>query len=183
MPETGDGTQGLAKKPVPVRLRAGETPALPGCARMPAHAGAFKGGVPGSDTRCAAFRWAFAPHFHDTLFPHGLRADRTFEQRCVFWRCNGQSALTPDPSPALRERGDSEASLPRYDAVRGLYRTYFLSALELVGEEGRKDLTGVRVFGSPCVPSLVSGIRMPKLPLLPLWEKGAGGMRGKRAPE
>jgi len=58
-----------------------------------------------------------------------------------------------------------------------------LSALELVGEEGRKDLTGVRVFGSPCVPSLVSGIRMPKLPLLPLWEKGAGGMRGKRAPE
>ena len=136
MPETGDGTQGLAKKPVPVRLRAGETPALPGCARMPAHAGAFKGGVPGSDTRCAAFRWAFAPHFHDTLFPHGLRADRTFEQRCVFWRCNGQSALTPDPSPALRERGESEASLPRYDAVRGLYRTYFLSALE--SHKGRR---------------------------------------------
>jgi hypothetical protein len=62
-----------------------------------------------------------------------------------------------------------------------------------------------RFFGSPCVPSpvsgirmpklplllknrkvsnlgaLVSGIRMPKLPLLPLWEKGAGGMRGNGA--
>jgi len=46
-----------------------------------------------------------------------LRADRTFEQRCVFWRCNGQSALTPDPFPALRERGESEASLPHCDAV------------------------------------------------------------------
>jgi len=34
--------------------------------------------------------------------------------------------------------------------------------------------------GSPCVPSSVSGIRTLKLPLLPLWEKGAGGMRGKR---
>ena len=66
----------------------------------------------------------------NSLLPQGLGADRTFEQRCVFWRCNGQSALTPDPSPALRERGESEASLPRYDAVRGLYRTYFLSALE-----------------------------------------------------
>ena len=56
MPETGDGTQGLAKKPAPVRLHAGETPALPGCARTPAHAGAFKGRVPGSDARFAAFR-------------------------------------------------------------------------------------------------------------------------------
>jgi hypothetical protein len=56
MPETGDGTQGLPKKPAPVRLHAGETPALPGCARTPAHAGAFKGRVPGSDARFAAFR-------------------------------------------------------------------------------------------------------------------------------
>ena len=34
-------------------------------------------------------------------------------------------------------------------------------------------------FGSPCIPSLVLGFRMPKLPLFPLWEKGGGGMRGK----
>ena len=38
-----------------------------------------------------------------------------------------------------------------------------------------------RFFGSPCVPSPVSGIRTPKLPLLPLWEKGVGGMRGNGA--
>ncbi len=75
------------------------------------------------------------------LLPQGLGADRTFEQRCVFWRCNGQSALTPDPSTALRERGESEASLPRYDAVRGLYRTYFLSALE--SHKGRKGRLSV----------------------------------------
>jgi hypothetical protein len=31
------------------------------------------------------------------------------------------------------------------------------------------------------VPSPVSGIRMPKLPLLPLLEKGVGRMRGKNA--
>jgi hypothetical protein len=34
-------------------------------------------------------------------------------------------------------------------------------------------------WGSPCVPSLVLGIRIPKLPLLPWWEKRVGGMRGK----
>jgi len=40
-----------------------------------------------------------------------------------------------------------------------------------------------RYLGTPRVPSSVSDIRTPQLPLLPLWEKGAGGMRGKRAPE
>jgi len=38
-------------------------------------------------------------------------------------------------------------------------------------------------LASPCVPSPVSGSRMPRLPLLPVWEKGVGGMRGKRAPQ
>ena len=38
-------------------------------------------------------------------------------------------------------------------------------------------------FLSPCIPSLVLGFRTPKLPLLPLWEKGGGGMRGKSAQE
>ncbi len=41
-------------------------------------------------------------------------------------------------------------------------------------------LQGGGFWGSPCVPSSVSGIRTPNLPLLPVWEKGAGGMRGKR---
>ena len=44
-------------------------------------------------------------------------------------------------------------------------------------------LTGLDFLASPCVPSPVSAIRTPKLPLLPLWEKGAGGMRGKGARE
>jgi hypothetical protein len=35
-------------------------------------------------------------------------------------------------------------------------------------------------LGNPRVPSSVSGIRTPQHPLLPVWEKGAGGMRGKR---
>ena len=82
----------------------------------------------------------FAPHPPCPLLPHGekgelgrpetlwplipppssptrSRADRTFEQRCVFWRYNGQSVLTPHSSPALRERDESGASLLRCDAV------------------------------------------------------------------
>jgi hypothetical protein len=38
-------------------------------------------------------------------------------------------------------------------------------------------LTGVDFLASPCVPSPISAIRTPGLPLLPVWEKGAGGMR------
>jgi len=45
------------------------------------------------------------------------------------------------------------------------------------------SLTGVDFLASPCVPSPVSAIRTPNLPLLPLWEKGVGGMRGKGAQE
>jgi hypothetical protein len=48
---------------------------------------------------------------------------------------------------------------------------------------GPCSLQGWVFWGSPCVPSFVSGIRMPKIPLLSLWEKGARGMRGKRARE
>ena len=48
---------------------------------------------------------------------------------------------------------------------------------------GRDALTGVDFLASPCVPSPVSAIRTPHLFLLPLWEKGVGGMRGKSARE
>jgi hypothetical protein len=49
---------------------------------------------------------------------------------------------------------------------------------------GRRGLlTGGDVLARPCVPSPVSGIRTPRLPLLPLWEKGVGGMRGNGARE
>ena len=44
-------------------------------------------------------------------------------------------------------------------------------------------LAGAGLVASPGVPSFVSGIRTPRLPLLPLWEKGVGGMRGKCARE
>jgi hypothetical protein len=47
------------------------------------------------------------------------------------------------------------------------------------GEGGRGDRTGADFLASPGVPSFVSGSRTPRLPLLPLWEKGAGGMRGQ----
>ena len=40
-------------------------------------------------------------------------------------------------------------------------------------------LTGADVLASPCVPSPASAIRTPTLPLLPVWEQGARGMRGK----
>ena len=39
-------------------------------------------------------------------------------------------------------------------------------------------LTGIDFLDSPGVLSPVSGIRTPN-PLLPVWEKGVGGMRGK----
>jgi len=40
-----------------------------------------------------------------------------------------------------------------------------------------------RFLASPCVRSPISVVRTPKLPLLPVWEKGVGGMRGKGARE
>jgi hypothetical protein len=42
-------------------------------------------------------------------------------------------------------------------------------------------LTGVDFLASPGVPSPVSGIRTPKLPLLPVWKKGQGDEGQKRA--
>jgi hypothetical protein len=90
------------------------------------------------------------PHFcPSSPLPHSsasLGADRTFEQRCVFWCCNGQSTLILDPSPAPREKRESKAILPHCDAVQGLYRTYFLSTLE--GHGGRScDGNGITGAG------------------------------------
>ncbi len=52
------------------------------------------------------------PLIPPTPFSHkGLGADRTFEQRCVFWRCNGQSALTPDSSPTRRTNDSSPSQV------------------------------------------------------------------------
>ena len=73
---------------------------------------------------------------------------------------------TPSPrNPAAPRRRDARA--PRVCPVVGARAV---------------SLTGVG-FLSPCVPSFVSAIRTPRSPLLPLWEKGVGGMRGKSALE
>ncbi len=51
------------------------------------------------------------------------------------------------------------------------------------GDACAPQLTRVGFLASPCAPSPISAVRTPKLPLLPLWEKGVGGMRGKGARE
>ena len=51
------------------------------------------------------------------------------------------------------------------------------------GDACATQLTRVGFLASPCAPSPISAVRTPKLPLLPLWEKGVGGMRGKGARE
>jgi hypothetical protein len=47
-----------------------------------------------------------------------------------------------------------------------------------VAEGGRGMFTGIDFLARPCVPSPVSSIRTPKLPLLHVWEKGASGDEG-----
>jgi hypothetical protein len=51
------------------------------------------------------------------------------------------------------------------------------------GDACAPQLTRVGFLASSCAPSPISAVRTPKLPLLPLWEKGVGGMRGKGARE
>ena len=51
------------------------------------------------------------------------------------------------------------------------------------GRDTLASLRGQVFWGSPCVPSPVSSHQNARLPLLPLWEKGVGGMRGKGARE
>ncbi len=57
------------------------------------------------------------------------------------------------------------------------------SGVNLSAIPPRRYLTGVDFLASPCVLFPVSAIRTPKLPLLPLWKKGVGGMRAKGARE
>ena len=51
------------------------------------------------------------------------------------------------------------------------------------GRDTLASLRGQVFWGSPCVPSPVSSHQNARLPLLPLWEKGVGGMWGKGARE
>jgi len=65
--------------------------------------------------------------------------------------------------------GNARASLPGTHPLRGAHPAH---------TSGARALAGAGWLASPGVPSFVSGSRTPRLPLLPLWEKGAGGMRG-----
>jgi hypothetical protein len=47
-----------------------------------------------------------------------------------------------------------------------------------IPSDPRRRFQGAGSLGSPCIPSLVSGFRMPKRPLLLLWEKGGRGDEG-----
>jgi hypothetical protein len=48
---------------------------------------------------------------------------------------------------------------------------------------GARAHAGAGLLASPGVPSPVSGIRTPNLPLLPVWEKGARGDEGQKCGE
>jgi hypothetical protein len=95
-----------------------------------------------------------------------------------------EPARSAGVSPASRLRGH-DALAPRRNATVTPGRRAGVSpaCAPEARAPGADLLTGVDFLVSPCVPSPVSGIRTPKLPLLPLWEKGVGGMRGKGAQE
>jgi len=61
------------------------------------------------------------------------------------------------------------------------HRTPRRCASQGTGNPWGLEPTGTGFLGISCVPSLVLGFRTRRLPLLPLWEKGVGGMRGKGA--
>ena len=103
----------------------------------------------------------------------GMRGTSARECRLPFW-ASGRPYSPFSPCGRRRER----------DAHRGRFFGKPLRAISrfghqnaqtplspLVGEGGRGMLTGVDFLASPCVPSPVSAIRTPRLPLLPLWEK------------
>jgi hypothetical protein len=112
---------------------------------------------------------------------------------CVpIFRFRHQDAQPP-PSPRVGEggRGDEgqkarECSKPRIapkNATREstpVRRAFPARHTPGSARVSPASLIGVDFLESPCVPSPVSGIRTPNLPLLPVWEKGGGGMRGKR---
>jgi hypothetical protein len=111
------------------------------------------------------------------MHPLGARASRPHEHAGVPWE-RGRRARTSTqvfagsagvaPARARRRPLGARASRPLAHATQ---------------RRRRMHLTEVDFLASPGVPSLVSAIRTPKLPLLPLWEKGAGGMRGNGARE
>jgi hypothetical protein len=112
--------------------------------------------------------------------------------RAIF-RFRHQDAQTP-PSPRVGEggrgdegataHGNAGASLPGTRPLRGARASGAHAggdARAPGANSGARVLAGAGWLASPGVPSPVSGSRTPRLPLLPLWEKGAGGDEGATA--
>jgi hypothetical protein len=166
-----------ARRPRSQPASAGATPALP--AQEHAAAGGTSA-LPAQERRCG----------HDACAPSllPLRAGRPHSQP----RSAAAGATSALPAqehaaaggtPALPTQEHAAAggtpALPTQERRCGrdarasrVVRTEALT-------EGMEASSGAGFLGSPCVPSSVSGIRTPKLPLLPHGEKGVGGMRGK----
>ena len=103
-----------------------------------------------------------------------IRADPSYPCRSVFY-C-GESGLHAAHTRAVQAPVPCERSGSWGEEVKRLGQS-------AAGRRTGMRLTRVDFLASPCVSSPVSAIRMPRLPLLPLWEKGDGGMRGKSAQE
>jgi hypothetical protein len=102
-----------------------------------------------------------------------------------FSRFGLQDAQTP-PSPRVGEGGWGDEGQSRNGVVviaeRPRFWRSFSGCRHLAGcaPEARapraSPLPAAGFLASPCVPSPVSGSRTPRLPLLPVWEKGVGGL-------
>jgi hypothetical protein len=90
---------------------------------------------------------------------------------------------SPAPPPAERPRGAMSIASPAADGAASTKADARRNARTARCQSPAPSLTGVDFSASPCMPSPVSSIRMLRLPLLPVWEKGAGGMRGNSARE
>jgi hypothetical protein len=146
---------------------AGATPALP------AQECVFAGGTPALPAQERRYG-------HDACAPSllPLRAGRPHSQP----RSAAAGATSALPAQEHAAAGGTPA-LPTQERRCGrdarasrVVRTEALT-------EGKEASSGAGFLASPCISSLALGFRTPRLPLLPLWEKGVGGMRGKRAPQ
>jgi hypothetical protein len=96
----------------------------------------------------------------------------------------GRDALAPCVAPGVNSYEDQRTkALQAGGALPGdAFFRHALASHLWFKASGCPTFTGW-FLGSPCIPSLVLGFRTPKLPLLPVWEKGVGGMRGQTRPE
>jgi hypothetical protein len=89
--------------------------------------------------------------------PPCIRANRTFEQRYVFWHCNAQSALLSAPTHCTG-RGGFQTFLPRRSDAAGICIAHIfcppLNPRTQGGLGGARDAAlGARPSGQPAYPS------------------------------